>query len=104
MPNFKATSQIQPNNHYSNKGYGCKGNNQTLAKNINSINNLRKDGNINNNIIIINGEFIENNFGGGIEKKNKFECPLISNRKNSSVSNISIKKISSSKNVVSDIK
>ena len=93
MPNFKVANKIQANNFYLNKGYCCKGNNQTLTKSINNINNFRRDGNINNNIIIINGEFIENNFGEGIEKKNKYECPLISNRKNSNTNNITVKKI-----------
>lgn len=100
MPNFKVSNQIQSNNFFLNKGYRCKGNGSTLTRSISNLGGVKKDGNINNNIIIINGEFIENNFNGGIDKNNKIHCPLISNLKNNNVNNVSIKKLNSTKNGV----
>ena len=61
------------------------GNNSFNFNNTNIINNkiIQKEGNINNNIIIINGEIVKQN-------NNKDEYPLISINKN----NISLKKVS----------
>ena len=62
--------------------------------NTNIINNkiIQKEGNINNNIIIINGEIVEQN--------NKDEYPLISINKN----NISLKRLSLKNNGIQDLK
>ena len=60
-------------------------NNSFNFNNTNIINNkiIQKEGNINNNIIIINGEIVKQNHG-------KDEYPLISINKN----NISLKRVS----------